>query len=356
MRSISSVFRAILLGAALALSAMAANATDSNLFSLLELPTGESPTKVHADFHLLDVQRIHDEAETFEFSGVLTLTWQDSRQRFDPEAAGVSEMTYNGGYQFNELAPAWYPQAIIANVAGVQETQGVLLRVSPDGTSKLVQTINAEARSRLNLRRYPFDAQRLEIIFEILGFDSSEVAIESGPATVNQSKIQVPQWELVSVTTSSAAMAAPYAGASGGSSAYVISLELQRKSFFMVRLVVLPMIVIMMLSWAVFWMDRSSLGDRMSVSFVGILTAVAYQTMISDIMPQISYMTLIHGFLYFSFMLMCASVIVNLIVGSADRKGDFALGDRIDRHCRWMFPVAYTALVSLVTVLAFTWT
>ena len=324
-------------------------------WALLELPQGTPPVKVQADFHLLDLQKINDEEETLEFSGVLTLTWQDSRQAFDPALAGADEMIYHGSYQFNELAPAWYPQLVLANASEVQEMQGVLLRVRPDGTSRLVQTVNAVARSRLKLRKYPFDSQQLEIVFEILGFDDSEVAIESGNGTVNSSRMQIPQWDLMHIDTSSRFLGAPYAGATGSSAALVVTLDVKRQPFFMMRLVVFPLIIIMILSWSVFWMDRSSLGDRMSVSFVGILTAVAYQTMVSSIMPQISYMTLIHGFLYFSFLLMCATVVINLVVGNHDRRGDFARGDLIDRRCRWIFPSLYAALVSVVTIIAFTW-
>ncbi len=52
-----------------------------NQWSLLDLPNGARPVKVHAEFHLLDIQKINDEEETFEFSGVLTLTGQNGRQR-----------------------------------------------------------------------------------------------------------------------------------------------------------------------------------------------------------------------------------------------------------------------------------
>jgi hypothetical protein len=324
-------------------------------WALLELPHSVGPVTVRAEFHLLDIQKIDDEDETFAFSGVLTLTWQDDRQRFDPAVEGVQEMVYNGDYQFNELAPAWYPQAMLANASEVQDMQGVVVRVAPDGTGRLVQPINAVARSALDLRRYPFDHQRLEAIFEILGFDDSEVVIEDGGATVNRSRIQVRQWDLVDFATSTRKIAAPYAGETGSSSALVVSLDMERQPFFMVRLVILPLIVIMMLSWVVFWMDRTSLGDRMSVSFVGILTAVAYQTMVSSIMPQISYMTLIHGFLYFSFVLMCATVVVNLLVGNCDRRGDLARGDLIDRRCRWIFPLAYIVLVAIPGIVSFVW-
>ena len=54
-------------------------------------------------------------------------------------------------------------------------------------------------------------------------------------------------------------------------------MDVKRQPLFMLRLVVIPLCLIVMLSWSVFWMDRSSVGDRMAVSFVGILTAVAYQ-------------------------------------------------------------------------------
>jgi len=46
---------------------------------------------VRASFHLLDLQNIDDEAETFEFSGVMTLPWSDERQAFDPAEEGVAE-------------------------------------------------------------------------------------------------------------------------------------------------------------------------------------------------------------------------------------------------------------------------
>ena len=353
------------LGACLACCALAAPTDNSGaaniavpvatLWSLLDLPHQARPVKVLAEFHLLDIQAINDEQETFEFSGVLTLSWRDGRQAFDPVAQGVQEMVYSGSYQFNELAPAWYPQAVLANAAELQEMQGVLVRVAPDGASRVVQTVNAVARSALDLRRYPFDGQRLEAVFEILGFDDSEVAIEAGKASVNESRIQVPHWDLLGIETSTRLVAAPYAGTTGRSAAFVVSLELQRQPFFMLRLVVLPLFVIMILSWSVFWMDRSSLGDRMAVSFVGILTAVAYQTMVSDIMPQISYMTLIHGFLYCSFAMMCGTVVVNLVVGNYDREGEYERGDLIDRRSRWMFPAAYAVLVSMVVAIAFIW-
>jgi hypothetical protein len=134
-----------------------------------------------------------------------------------------------------------------------------------------------------------------------------------------------------------------------------VSVDVARDSFHIRRLVTLPLALIVLLSFSVFWMDRSTLGDRLSVSFIGILTGVTYQLVISDEMPRISYFTVIHGFLNLSFLTMCATVVINLVVGALDKKGEQALGDRIDRRCRWLFPLGYVGLNSIMLGVAFLW-
>jgi hypothetical protein len=85
----------------------------------------------------------------------------------------------------------------------------------------------------------------------------------------------------------------------------------------------------------------------MDISFIGILTVVAYQIMVSGFLPRISYPTLMSAFLYISFLTMCAAVVVNLIVGRLDRTGRHVQGDRFDRRCRWVFPLCYLGAVLL---------
>ena len=324
--------------------------------ALLSLPSptrvGE-PVVVQLAFELRDINAIDDEAETFEFEGVLTLEWRDERQAFDPVLEGVDEKLYQGEFQFNEVFTGWFPQVVLVNESGLYENRGVLLRVHPDGTLRLVETVDAAAKTDLDLTAYPFDRQQLEAVFEVLGFDESEVVLEpmatgGSLAPLPRAAARMPQWELSRVGTSARRHAAPHAGKLGVASTFVVSIEVERASFFMVRLVIFPLLMIVMLSWSVFWMDQSSLGDRISVSFIGILTVVAYQIVLSEILPHISYLTLMNGFLNMSFFVVCASVVASLRVGWLDRNGQTAAGDRIDRRCRWMFPLVYLALLLVV--------
>lgn len=319
--------------------------------TLLGPPSGNGPVVVRAEFQLQDINSIDDEPETFEFTGVLVLTWKDPRQAFDPKTAGVNEKIYQGDYQFNEVSPAWYPQVVLANESGLYETDAVILRLQPDGTSTLISTINAVAETDFNMRRYPFDSQGLEAVFELIGFNEGEVVLEAGPGAADR-PIRVSQWDLSKIETSVRHRKSLSAGASGDSSEFVVTFNVRRDPMFTLRLVGLPLALIVMLSWSVFWMERSSLGDRISVSFVGILTAVAYQIVVGDLLPHVSYITVMHSFLNFSFFIMIGTVVINLVVGACDKNGKTALGDLIDRRCRWIFPLAYLGLMLVIAVFA----
>lgn len=313
----------------------------------LTLPD-EIPVIVSLSLQIQSINEIDDEAEAFEFSGVIELTWIDKRLAFDQGQNRSSEKLYTGTFQVDEIAPSWYPQLVIANVAGMDNRDAVLFRVAADGRCTLVQTVNAIVESKLDLRRYPFDRQRLDIEFEILGFSSEEAILQvpSTPSEVDSTRRQIPQWTVINETITVRSRDASIAGVKSKTSVLVVSIEVQRKSFFVIRLVLLPLLIIVLLSWSVFWMDPHASGDRLNVSFIGILTVVAYQLVVGDILPQIAYMTFIHSFLNFSFLLMCATVPLNLLIGSIERRGHTALCRRVNLSCRWAFILVYVLLIS----------
>ena len=212
--------------------------------------------------------------------------------------------------------------------------------------------MNAGVEMPAELRRFPFDRERLALVFGVLGFDKDEVAlvVDSSTTGTPAKGISIAEWRLDGLHASSGGHNPVYVdGRQETKSAVVMSLDLTRHPGFILRVVVFPMVLLVMLSWSVFWMDRASLGERMDISFIGILTVVAYQIMVSTTIPKIPYFTLMSAFIYTSFVTMCASVVVNLVVGRMDRTGRRELGDRIDRTCRWAFPMTYATLLLVAT-------
>jgi hypothetical protein len=167
----------------------------------LSPPERDEPIEILFNFAVQDVQEINDLAETFGITGVMTLTWNDPREAFDPGIEGVKEKLFQGHYQFNEVATGWYPQMVLINEAGAYQKSGVQLRITPDGTSILKEKITAVAETSLNMRTFPFDSHRLEAIFTVLGHGSDEVVLRIDPAAHEPAhEIKVPEWRVNGVT------------------------------------------------------------------------------------------------------------------------------------------------------------
>ena len=171
----------------------------------------------------------------------------------------------------------------------------------------------------------------------------------AGYGRCSQHEVKIPQWRLPQLSNSVVEYQTTYAdGRIAQVNAFKIQLDVERNPWYTLRLVGLPVAIFVLLSWSVFWMDRSSVGDRMDITFLGILTVVAYQIMFSGTLPKISYVTVLGVFMIISFVTMCASVAVNLRVWVLDNRGLIAEGDRLDRRSRYLFPVVYVSSVVIV--------
>jgi hypothetical protein len=322
--------------------------------NLLGPPDGPGATTVDIGFFLSNITDISEEDETFDFEGLLSMKWTDTRLAFDPQETGYDQLYFQGAFQFNEVFTGWWPQIYLANEAGRFDQEASVLKISPSGDVHLTQEIDAVAKSRMNLRRFPFDQQKFVALFEVLGMDKRRVVLRADPSASGiwqeeNHAVSIPQWYEPNLSTRVHEYDPIFSdGHDDPLTAFRVEIDIKRNPWYMLRLVFLPVMFFVFLSWSVFWMDRSSVGDRMDISFIGILTVVAYQIMFSESLPKISYLTVLMSFMIISFLMMCASVVINLRVASHDKHGHTALGDRVDKLCRYIFPVIY--LLSTVTV------
>jgi hypothetical protein len=316
--------------------------------------SGPDPVVVDVGLFLVDFVDINADEQTFEFAANLSMRWQDPRLAFDPDEAGTSEKVYQGAYQFGEIFPGWWPQLVLRNESGRFESQGVVLRVSPDGVVSYSEQIQAIAEVKMDLRRLPFDRQRFAITFEVLGFDLDRVHLRPDPDRTGYGETTLSQWRIDGVDAVSTTDEPVYMnGEATRISAISFYFPATRSPNFLLRLIVFPIMILVALTWSVFWMDRESLGSRMDISFIGILTVVAFQIVVSDRLPRISYFTIMSSFMYIRYLTLAASVIVNLRVSALDRRGETARGNLLDRRCRWLFPAGYATVLVLAAVYYF---
>lgn len=312
------------------------------------------PTLVRCGLMILDVVGINDVEETFEAEIALFASWEDPRLAFDPEAEGTNQKIFQGDFQFAEMFTGWWPQLLIINQVGRGDTNAIKITITPEGEVTYLEQRNVLLETPMSLYDYPFDTQRLRAVMVPFGNTSDEVILEVderyAEATNNyvrqEEGVNVAGWELRKLAMATDETELIRGGDTRKFSRMVTTITLKRRNGQIIWNILFPLLVLVSMVWSIFWLDCDSLSDRLNISFIGVLTIVAYQFVVIDHMPRMSYLTFTDTLLLGSFLITTATILQSLFLGSLIRHGQRERADRIDWHCRWIFPLCYILMIA----------
>ena len=351
-----SIFRPLVLWAAVACAAAAGPSARAIEPGMPNPPA--LPTRVKCALLVLDVIDIDDVNESLEVELALLASWHDPRLAFDAAEEGTPCKLYQGEFQFAELYNGWWPQFLIVNQVGRGDTSAITLRVFPDGTVRYAEQRNATLETPMSLQDYPFDTQRLRVLLVPFGDTVDQVVLEvddeyqstTEDHVRHDSQVNVAGWDLQDLDMQADEARLAVGGGIRSLSRIVTTIQFQRRSWQLVWQMLFPMLVIVSMIWSIFWIDIDSLADRLNVSFIGVLTIVAYQFVVIENMPRMSYLTFTDTLLLVSFVTMSATIPQSLFIHAMVRRGHQQKAMKIDRLCRWIFPLTYTLLVAATFV------
>jgi hypothetical protein len=119
--------------------------------------------------------------------------------------------------------------------------------------------------------------------------------------------------------------------------AFSIEFTAERRAHHFVIKVILPLILIVMMSWAVFWIEPNDANTQMAVAVTAMLTLIAYRFAIDSDVPKLPYLTRMDAFVLMSSLLVFFSLIEVMITTKLANRGRMELARTIDRRCRWVF-------------------
>lgn len=310
-----------------------------------------SPTVVKVGVFLMDIVDLDEANETFQAEFVIGTEWMDPRLAFDPDEMGTDRKLFQGPWQFVEVFTGWWPQLLITNEIGLGSSNAVRLVVHADGRVRYMEQRSVTLETPMQLRRFPFDRQVLAANIISFGDHSDQVLLEVDErilgateefAEQNQ-KVHMAQWRFENLHLASREADFRYYGGEKVFSEVQLTISLARESANFVWKIIVPLIILVLLMWVVFWLEVDSLSERLNLAFIGVLTIVAYQFLIDGTMPRISYFTFTDTILFFSFTVMCLAIFESLVVYALYRAGHKPLAERIDTVAQWIFPMIYFA-------------
>ena len=312
-------------------------------------PNPDGPTAVRAGMFVDDLRDLDAVTASFRFRGILTITWCDPRLAFDPAAAGVAERVLMGAAANVEIEKIFSARGFAVNQVEPPLITELVLRIASDGSVSSHLNASVLLQANYDLRRFPFDRQQLELVVESFVWDANQLRfVPDTEMTGFAEDFDIPEWTITGVRADVSTVGVirstePF-------SRLTLTIDVERKSGFYLWKVLLPLFIIVALSWSIFWMVDERFGIRVRSSATGILTVVAYQFVAGQNLPRVGYLTLIDKIMVISFLLLAITVLESYVV-SRYGEDERDQAHRVDRAARWVFPLTYASLIGLVFLL-----
>ena len=90
------------------------------------------------------------------------------------------------------------------------------------------------------------------------------------------------------------------------------SFDLNRKSFYYILKIILPVIFLVYLSFMVFWIPSRELESKLAVSLGSLLTLVVFQFTFGDGLPKINKISILDAWILISYLFTGLSTIITI--------------------------------------------
>lgn len=286
------------------------------------------PTEVSVGLRLLDVTSIEDIDQTITVDYFLVQSWLDPRLA---DLAGCQ-------FSFEEI---WYPKIDIMNSGRLFTRLPERLEVLGGGRVRYIQRFKGAMVFPYQAEEFPFDHH--EIKFGLLSneHDQSEVVI-----TIDQQVSGRPDWEYNvpdwNITDLRADTTSFYLDIYDRNfSGFEVTIFADRRPGFYLWKIIMPLVLIVVMSWTVFWIDPAQFGAQVSMSSASMLTLIAFHFAMTNLLPQLSYFTDLDRFIAGATGIVFLALVESITTSYWEVNGRREWALRMDRYCRWLFPLAF---------------
>ena len=296
--------------------------------------SAEQPTVVSVGLRMIDLTEIDDVNQTLTGDFVVLLTWTDAR------------LSQSQGCEI-ALDKVWSPSLVFLNSGRMRTSLPREVSIGPGGQVRYLQRYHGALASNHNLRDFPFDEHRLVISLFPIGSSENEVRLVVNETfTGRRSLLNISGWNIQAVKGGIKRQKAHAFGKFH--SLYDFEITVRRIRVYYVWKVILPICLIVAMSWCVFWISANQTDAQITLSATSMLTLVAFIFAATNMVPKLGYFTrldlFIGGSTILVFLALLQSVFTSYLV-ARDRKTLIVL---LDGVCRFTFPLGFAIFMVVV--------
>ena len=304
------------------------------------------PVNVKVGLFLTNLIDVDEVKEMFHISGYLFMTWKDPRLVFSP-AGGATDRSYNPD-------SIWVPRVFMVNAAVQRDKININIEGNPDGTIHYLELFQAELTTSFYLEPFPFDTESLEMFVEPFLDERNTMTLEydkqvGGVGT--EPFVELAQWKILGIRGTG------YRHAIGSTGKEISELEIdlvvQRRYWYYIWKVFLPLLAIVAIAYSAFWIKTSDYYTQISITLTAILTEIAFLFAISSSLPKVPYLTFIDAFFLVSFAFSSACIVELVVVHQCLEGSREEYAERVRTISRILYPVIYVVVLVAVALVFF---
>lgn len=286
---------------------------------------GGGPTAVAIGFHVIDFGRVTARDETFDLTAHLVLRWRDPR--------------LSGG-RGKRPANFWTPKLCYDNAVEPPRPIGeASVEIGDDGTVTSRSIFCGKFSSSLDLRKFPFDRQELAVRISLADDESKVRFVLLTGAMGMHNDVFLSDWEITGHQASVGSR--QYRPGDVRYSALDHRVTVRRRATFYAWRVVLPLALMTLIPWLVFWFEPTNLQPQISTCMATLIAMVTYGYTVDFALPKVAYLTVVDRHALAGFLFTAAAALAVTVIHRATTRADLPRALRIQRRFRWIYLVAY---------------
>ncbi|XP_061754435.1 gamma-aminobutyric acid receptor subunit rho-3a isoform X2 [Nerophis ophidion] len=265
-----------------------------------------SAIPVGIDVQVESIDSISEVNMDFTMTLYLRHYWQDDRLAF-PSSNNKSRT-----FDSRLVKKIWVPDVFFVHSkrSFIHDTtmENIMLRVFPDGNILYSVRITVTALCSMDFSSFPLDTQNCSLELESYAYNENDLMLywKNGNDSLRTDEIVLSQFFVEDFQPS---FGLAFYSSTGWYNRLYINFILRRHIFFFMLQTYFPTMLMVMLSWVSFWIDRRAVPARVSLGITTVLTMSTIITGVSASMPQVSYVKAVDIYLWASFLFVFLSVI-----------------------------------------------
>ena len=293
----------------------------------------ESATEVRVGIFVINILNVDDHEETYAVDFYLQLEWNDPRLVHEGRE-DICILT---------LDDVWDPNMRLHNQYHVEKGTDDIVHINPDGKVIYRQRFTGELISTTDISDFPFDSRTLPISFVAVGYSPADVQLVFDTKHSGRSDIfSIPNW----VIGEDEPHIGKFEVITGKQFArFDFNFEATRRSTYFIWSALVPLIIIIFMSWGVFWINPRELGPQLSLAAMSMLTLTTYRFTLANILPPVSYLTRMDIFVLGASLLIFLALGEAILTGALASRGKTEIAIKLDYISRYIFPLTFLILI-----------